>query len=270
MTAGFPVDGHVHFHRLDAVERTLHCAADNMTSIGGQNSGLIGALLLAQTSRERVFERLYTLTQVGKWQIESVADEPVTIVVRDHRGRALALVNGRQVRAAGGLEVLALGTCREFRDGQPFEDAVDDVRASGAVTVLPWGFGKWLGERGRRVRAVLDALDPGDVLLGDNGGRWQTWPEPRMFRKYRERGFRILPGTDPFPFGADESRVGSCGACVGFVPTAEAPWRMLKRAFADPAADWMRYGSGVGLGRFVANNVGIQLRNRWASSEQLE
>jgi hypothetical protein len=77
--------------------------------------------------------------------------------------------------------------------------AVRAVQDSGALTVLPWGFGKWWGERGRRVERLVNELGANAVFLGDNGSRPQALGRPRLIETGERQGFRVLPGTDPFP-----------------------------------------------------------------------
>ena len=105
-----------------------------------------GALLLAQTSRERVFEWLREQVSVGRWSIAVVPAEPQCLWLRIARGELL-IVCGSQVVAEPGLEVLVLGTARRIEDGLGIERTLQSAQAAGALPVLPWGFGKWTGRR---------------------------------------------------------------------------------------------------------------------------
>lgn len=254
----WPVDGHVHFHSLCRVEPTLDAAVENFRAKGGRPEGLLGALLLTQTSGESVFESLQTQRAVGGWVVTSVPAEPESLIARRDQV-AIALVCGRQVRAADGLEVLGLGTCETFSDGLPFPDAVSLVRRSGALTVLPWGFGKWLGERGRRVERLLDTSRPGDLFVGDNGNRLAGLGQPSLIRTAQRRGFRVLPGTDPFPLSGAHRRVGGFGFWAAIEPSATAPWRTLREWLMSQRSSPLAYGRAVGPLRFVRDQVGLRL-----------
>jgi hypothetical protein len=257
----WPIDGHVHFHSLDRVEPTLGAAAGHFRAQGGRTEGLLGALLLTQTSGERVFESLQTGHQAGAWSIAPASDEPESLIAR--RGPvAVAIVCGRQVRAADGLEVLGLGTCQTYPDGLPFKEAVKRVHDSGAATVLPWGFGKWVGERGRRVEQVLDTLGPGDVYLGDNGNRLAAFGLPKLIRTGQQKGFRVLPGTDPFPLARGPTRVGSFGFWTAIEPPATAPWRAIRQWLVAQASSPPAFGNAVGPLRFVFDQVGLRLHKK--------
>ena len=85
-------------------------------------------------------------------------------------GETLVLVAGRQIQTLEGLEALALGTDSEFPDGLELTAALAEVRASGALAVLPWGFGKWWFRRGQLARKAIDSAAANEFFLGDNRG----------------------------------------------------------------------------------------------------
>jgi hypothetical protein len=255
-----PVDGHVHFHALDRVVATLDAAAANFQVHGQRDSGLLGILLLTQSSRERVFEALREQRACGPWTIRACAGEDESLRA-EHRERRIVVVCGRQIRCESGLEVTALGTTAVFPDGLPLEEAIREVQSRGALVSLPWGFGKWLGARGQVVRDALRRHPPGSLAICDNGSRLGVSGQPALVRECGALGYPILPGTDPFPFGSDYLRAGSFGFLAA-EPDESAPWRglagWLKSLESSPPA----YGTAVGPLRFLVNNIGIQVYNR--------
>jgi hypothetical protein len=129
--------------------------------------------------------------------------------------------------------------------------------------VVPWGFGKWLGERGKRVRTVLDSAGSAVLAVGDNGGRLAAWGVPALIRESETRGFRVVPGTDPFPFGRDYRRVGAFGFVAELALDDAAPWRSLRDWLESSPRSPQRFGAACGPVRFVVNQVGMQLYNRF-------
>jgi hypothetical protein len=256
-----PVDAHVHFHRLDLVVPTLEAAARNFKAAENDADRLVGMVLLTQVRGETVFELLRTSPEVAGWTFSPVPDEQQSLIAR-REGQAIGIVCGRQVRAADGLEVLALGTVDEYPDHLPFGDAVDRVRASGALTVLPWGFGKWWGERGKRVERLLDQLGPGSVFVGDNGSRPGVLGRPRLIEAAEHKGFRVLPGTDPFPISGGQRRVGVFGFHCDFDPPPAAPWGALRRWLESRPESPPAYGPATGALRFVLDQVGLRLHKK--------
>jgi hypothetical protein len=259
--SNWPVDGHVHFHFPELVGPTLDAAAANFRAAGGRSEGLLGGILLTQTSGERVFEFLQTSPAIAGWTF-TPAQEPETLIARKGKS-SLAVICGRQVRAANGLEVLALGTCEVFADGLPFGEAVEAVRQSGALTVIPWGFGKWLGERGKLVENTLESLGRQVLFVGDNGNRLGLLGQPVMIREAEQRGFCVLPGTDPFPFAGNHRRVGSLGFFAELSPAQSAPWRELRAWLLGQTVSPRLYGRASGPIQFVFNQVGIQVYYRF-------
>lgn len=255
-----PVDGHVHFHTLDRVSLTLDGAAANFRIYGPRQSGLLGILLLTQTSRERVFEALQDRPSCGKWSVRPSPGEDVSLCA-DDGNRRIVVVCGRQVRCHSGLEVAALGTTAAFPDGLPLEETIREVQARGAFVSLPWGFGKWLGARGRVLRDSLGRHEPRLLAIGDNGSRLHALGRPRLVRECDALGHLILPGTDPFPFGNDYLRVGSFGFLAA-EPGARAPWRELAAWLRARKGSPTAYGKAAGPFRFVINNIGIQVHHR--------
>jgi hypothetical protein len=257
---GWPVDGHVHFHQPGLVAPTLDAAAANFRAVRGRSDGLLGAILLAQGASERVFETLQAAPTVEGWAHSATPGEPETLIARKGP-ESIAIVCGRQVRADDGLEVLALGTRQTFPDGRPFPETVDVVRRSGALTAIPWGFGKWLGSRGQRVEATLRSLGPDALFVGDNGSRLGLLGAPALVRASKQRGFRVLPGTDPFPFALDHRRVGRFGFLAEVEVPETGPWGALRDWLVHRRGSPTPYGRSCGPVRFVFNQVGIQLYN---------
>ena len=259
----FMVDAHVHFHQQRLVEPTLDAAARNFARLGPPAGPLFGALLLAEPARERIFEQITASRTCGRWQLQPVAGEPQTILASSGEGE-IAIVCGRQVRCALGLEALALGTTAQYSDGRGLEETLERIRADGGLAVVPWGFGKWMGRAGGIVRDLFSACSdaPGRVFAGDNGGRLHLWGMPRLLEAATEAGFRVLPGTDPFPFAADYRRVGA----FGFVAEAEisqsAPWGSLKQWLESPGAAPKPYGRALNPLQFLFNQGWMQIHNR--------
>lgn len=257
-----PVDAHVHFHAREHVAGTLDAAISNFGNVdaAGKREGS-GVLLLAQSAGERVFEWLREQAQVGAWSVSPVECERESLWLRGPRG-GLAVVCGRQVIAENGLEVLALGTIDLIEDGLGLQRTLAAVQASGALAVLPWGFGKWTGLRARRIREQLQSPAVAGLWVGDNGGRLQSLPRPRLFAEAEAQGIGVLPGTDPFPFGKDYRRVGSFGFVVEVALDPARPWQSIHAALAGRRRSPPAYGRGEGWLGFLFKQTWIQIDKR--------
>lgn len=270
MSASLLVDGHVHYHDAFDAERFLDAAAENFDA-GARElrlpDGTPGCLLFTESAWDHAFRRFRddpAALGVGGWKLEASA-EPAAVRARGSRGHVLWLVAGRQVVTSEGLEVLALVTDAEFADGRPIGEALARVRDAGAVAGIPWGFGKWWFGRGALVEEVVRDASPDSLFLGDNGGRPQGAREHRLFRLARERGLKILPGSDPLPFAHQASAAGSYGFRLAATPDPEAPATSIARAIRAAACP-DTFGRREGPVGFVRDQVAMQLRNRTRSA----
>lgn len=263
------VDGHVHVHPQFDSARFLDAAAGNLRAMASQlGAGKVwsGFLLLAEMCGVDWFGSTCNRlsggdTAIGNWQF-SFSHEPETLMAKDrHRSDTLFIVAGRQVVTSEKIEVLALMTRQMVADGMSLDLTVGACHAAGALVVLPWGVGKWLGSRGRLIERTLTIhAGDGPVLAGDNGGRPWFWPRPRIFTRLESAGLPVLPGTDPLPLSDQVSRVGSygmalVGAISGDAPTANLKARLLAGWDEARMRPFGRLESALG---FVRNQVRLR------------
>lgn len=268
------VDAHVHIHDCFCVPAALEAAAANFRATAvaeGTLDDYVGVLLLTETANSDWFMRTHSsLAQssdhIGvsaeKWVFKSTG-EACSLIAESVRGERLIVIAGRQIVAAERLEVLALGTAQFIADGAPIEQVVDVVTASGALAVVPWGFGKWWGRRGATMRQLLERDHGVSFFLGDNGGRPTFLPTPRHFKQAAARGIRILPGSDPLPFPTEYWRLGSFGFIVAGSLGERHAASDLKGLLRDEATPITSYGHLENPYRFVRNQFAMQVaKNR--------
>ena len=168
------------------------------------------------------------------------------------------------------LEVLALGCARELPDGMRLTETVEAVLGEASIPVVPWGFGKWWGGRGRLVSDLLESDTDGRFYLGDNAGRLRFGARPRLFERAAERGIFVLPGSDPLPFARQVAKTGRCGFLMngGFDP--EHPAASIVEWLRANARQPATFGSYESLGNFVRDQLAMQLRKRHAGSGWME
>jgi hypothetical protein len=193
-----------------------------------------------------------------RWSIQ-VTREPGSLIIRRPGHPVLIAVAGRQLTTAEGVEVLALLHTEAFPDGQRLQDTVAAIQRAGALPVLPWGFGKWLGRRGTLVRALLRAHD-GPLFLGDNGGRPAVLPTPALLVEGAR--LEVLPGSDPLPLRDHETRAGSFGFYAEVPIDLDRPAAGLRAWLLSRSAQPTGCGRRVSLGRFAWNQVRMQWRKR--------
>lgn len=264
------VDAHVHFHACFDTELFLASARDNFRAVAnelGLSPSSSFYLLLTETADAGWFGQLqdrlsHGWTPSDFWTVHATGDERHLRLVHTD-GSTLNVVAGRQIVTSERLEVLALGSVSTVPDGYPLLDTVRRVTALEAVPVLPWGFGKWLGRRGEKIRDIINVSSRGQIFLGDNSGRLGGLGDPELFRFARAtKGITVLPGTDPFPFPGQAQRVGK----MGFVAQSAADlsrWENLRAAIVSQ--EGLRpYGALEQPLPFVLNQVAMQYMKRAA------
>ncbi|MBW2541920.1 MAG: hypothetical protein JRF15_07515 [Deltaproteobacteria bacterium] len=253
------VDAHAHLHACFAPEDALDAAWDNFAAVAADRN-FTGVLMLAEPVTGEPFAALRTESWT-RWTLES-GSEPVARCARRVGDNAkLWLASGFQVVTLEGLEVLCLGCERRPEDRLPIAEIARQARESGALAVVPWGAGKWLGRRGAVLSHFLESVDDPGVFLGDNGGRPDVW-RPRHFAKAAPRGIRVLPGSDPLPFASEVNRLGGHGFIF---PRALPEDRIVAELIArllDPGTHLEAFGSTETLLRFVGNQIAMQWQMR--------
>jgi hypothetical protein len=264
------VDGHVHIYDCFDLPRFLEAAYNNFKEqarlcCGGD--GFIGVLLLSERTSENYFQALTryaasnrSITSAGgkQWFVQATG-EPCSLLVANESGKQLVLIAGRQLVTREKIEVLALITEQVFSDGISITALIDEIKRSGAIAVIPWGVGKWIGGRGGLVGSLLTEENRGKLFLGDNGGRPSFWPSPAHFAKAGQLGIHILPGTDPLPLKTEGDRCGSYGFAVRGLLSQDYPGRDLGCLLGKDSVLIESYGELESPGRFIRNQLLLRL-----------
>lgn len=260
-------DAHVHIHGCFKLSEFLSSAWRNFRKIGVQNrcGYVTGMLLLTETAGVDWFGRLSRLAdgdhaiaglEIGDWRFQHTA-EPCSLIARS-ANQELVLMAGRQIVTRENLEVSALATNLHVADGAPIRRVIETVLGGGALAVLPWGFGKWTGTRGKIVENMIQAFDSPRLFLGDNSARLRWWPAPSYFRTGTERGIRILPGSDPLPFASESGRAGSFGFSLNVEIGHSTPASDLKTVLEQRQVTIVPYGRLENPFRFLRNQIAMQ------------
>jgi hypothetical protein len=270
------VDAHTHIYDRFDLDAFFNAAVSNFEMAArhqGMGNRVTAALLLTETCKDQFFQEFYQKTVAAggsarltdTWISHKTA-EPCSLRLQNQTtGKELVLVAGRQVVTAEDLEVLALLTDQQFADGSPLDVTVEQVIAAGGIAVIPWGFGKWAGSRGKLLRRFLEEENRPQVFLGDNSGRPAFWRRSPHFEYGTAKGIRILPGTDPLPFTAETQRPGRFGFSLSVDFDPQHPAASLKDNLVKPDCSLQAYGSLENPIRFFQNQVAMQIVKRTRS-----
>ena len=260
------VDAHVHIYDCFDLQSFLDSALKNFKAEAarcGQENSFTALLLLTETAKENWFHRLAGYAgnksgtgtkSIGYWTFHRT-NENCSLYARRRDNQELFLIAGRQIVTAEGLEVLALATAQTFTDGSPTVELIEAVKESSGIPVIPWGFGKWMGKRGAILKNILRKEKDSFLFLGDNSGRPVFLPRPSLFELAKEKGIRVLPGSDSLPFPSESHRVGSFGLSIQETITRERPASDLKRILLDPKTRFQAYGNLEHPYRFFRNQL---------------
>jgi hypothetical protein len=265
------VDSHVHIHSCFQLDDLLDGALANFARalrVDGKDAvdapHVLGCLTLTETRHDRVFAALAegnAALSPRRWSVRATGDA-AALVCTSQQGASILLIAGSQIVTSERLEVLALAETKRYPDGEPLADVLTTLARDDVPAVIPWGFGKWLMQRRR---ALLDAIDrsrPGDLFLGDNGGRPRLTRRPALLRDAERRGFIVLPGTDPFPFRSQQRKVGSYGFVLPRWEVDEHPAKQLRARLRALEASPEAYGRRAGLVEFAWLQLAINIKNR--------
>ena len=260
------VDGHVHLHDCFDVELFLDAALNNFQNLSYNNAAFF--LALTESKSQNYFQLLYKLgfgnedpeISLNNWQIE-LTNESCSLRAQKSDSN-IYLIAGRQIVTVEGLEVLALLTDETFADGLSLEETIHLVLKSGGIPVIPWGFGKWMGKRGRILSKLLESPTPG-LFLADNSGRPIFWQEPELFKQAQQQGIGVLSGSDPFPLKSESDRPGKAGFSIKGTLDPQKPAQSLRELLLHHNNSPQNYGALETPLRFLYNQIAIQYIKRF-------
>jgi len=224
------IDAHVHIRNTFDPAAVLDAALEHFSRhadrLGAPTCN--GVLMLCESADEHAYERLASRGRpIGRWRFESSPDPGALTTERDDAQRLL-LIQGQQIATADRLEVLTLANRERIDDGLPIAETLERALAMEAITVLPWGFGKWTGQRRAIMLDLIRDFASRGIAIGDSAGRPRGLPAGPVFREANRLGVPILPGTDPLPIASHERRAGKFGLALPGKLDRAAPVADLK------------------------------------------
>lgn len=260
------VDAHVHLYASFRLRRVLDGALANFRR-AADRVGIRGAaspvVVLADRADTHHFRRLRDGPErvAPGWRVRRTEEDAAVVATRG-ADEEIVIIAGRQIATSDALEALALGVDAEFEDGRPLRDTLETMVRAEAVTVIPWGFGKWWFRRGALVREILAGPLGERIFIGDNGCRPRGLPRSSIFAEARKRGIWSLPGTDPLPFPREASRPGSFGFVLNGELGRPTPARDFRRLIHDLDDQPRPYGTPESMLRFGLHQTVLQVRKR--------
>lgn len=260
------IDSHVHVHDIFDDELFLNNALRNFKyyhSKMNDNSLMQGMLLLTESRGEKSFEKIKGLSSKENKSIsivETRETESVKAIFPD--GSLIYIISGKQIVTAENLEVLALGTVKDFEEKKPITETIIKVAESGAIPVIPWGFGKWTGKRRKIIEYLMFNKNLPEFYWGDNSGRLGFMKSPADYEKENSNKRRVLPGSDPLPFANQIEKPGSFGFYIKNDPEPDYPFKSLKSFFSKKENEIFPFGKLENIYRFFVSQILMQIKKR--------
>jgi hypothetical protein len=248
-------DAHVHIYSIFDLAKMVHYAHANFTrllKIQGVDPAQCTRLLCLG---ERAGQNFFAEAISGSCQIEGCCVTPLKGALRVEFARAprLYVLPGRQVACAERVELHALCTEARFTDGAPLRAAIAAANEASAVTVLPWGVGKWLGQRGEFLKQVLK--DNAGLCVSDSALR----PWPILRSPLLKMGRCMLAGTDPLPFAGEERRIGSYATLFAGDFDEDSPLEECRRMLSSTReGDFKVLGRRLNMVQVAAKMVALR------------
>lgn len=256
----YHIDTHVHVYHCYDPGTLLHEA-----NLNSNRSGPGANLILCLTESrgfnffQNLKDQLKTDNSIAGWSLSEIAKQPAILLRSDDQN--IIIVAGRQVITRQGLEVHALFSEQTYDDGQDIQFIIDQINESASIAVLPWGVGKWLGNRGAIIEKLLNDNEPGNLAIADISARPALWPQPDQFRIARKSGFNCLYGTDPLPIDYEQSRIASAGMVMELPSDITAAVAELKERLLKQTENHF-YGTRVSVLRFIKDQLMLRLNRQ--------
>ncbi len=260
-------DAHVHIHKCFEIDQLLNASLTNFHKISRTKTDIENSVfliflteMLGDFEFSKLLEYAQNHHQINNWKLVPT-QESISISAINNDNQKIFIIAGRQIVTAEKLEVLALISDNEFADGLTVETTIKNIVSKDSIPVLPWGVGKWLGKRGKILQKLLNSDTFSMVYFGDNGGRPNFWSRPPYFQLAEEKGWKVLPGTDPLPLKSEYTRPGSFGFTVEGEFNGTEPGKSIKQILSDTTTSVQPYGSLETPFRFIRNQFAIRYGN---------
>lgn len=262
------VDSHVHIHDCFSLSEVLDSALKNF-QITAQKADIIpsqylGVLILTEIGKNTCFQEIledfntsHNLSE-NNWTFQKT-HESASIYAHHKSGNKVLLLAGHQVVTKENIEVLSIISDHFINDGMTILDTIRAIQAAKGIPVLPWGFGKWFGSRGKIIHQLIQSPDLNPLLLGDNSNRPNFWINPTYLKLAQKQSIKILPGTDPLPLEKEASRPGSFGFQIQGTLHLDTPGSSLKGMLLDSSIPIQPYGTLESPFIFLQNQLKIRL-----------
>ncbi len=258
---GTIVDTHFHLYPCFDIIRAFLTLSSNLTRLSGEtgpSESTVRAAIVIDRDDTNTYERIAdgSLPLPDRWA-RSLDSVPGAIRIDDAEARPLFFFPGRQILTAERIEILALLTTRSIPGGAPSVETVTNVSEAGGIPLIPWSAGRWIGDRGRLIRSLLERRADSGLILGDTSLRPSFFPRPAIMRAAEQNGTTVLAGSDPLPVPGEELCGGSYASYFSDTLSPDDPSTSIRKILSDTNGPFRSIGRRSNpirtLGRLLAH-----------------
>lgn len=226
------IDGHVHLYPVYDLKRAVESGVKNLKEQSTKNkSNIIPVWLLVERSDANFFDQIYQ--SPNRYDSDGIkfnkGNDKLSVVVKKNNKPILYIFSGRQLVTKEGLEVLSLISNLNIPDRhKSIDEVIQAVADSGGIPTLNWAPGKWFFNRGKVIARQIQEKSISEIFIGETTLRNTLWPEPKLIKKARKKGFPVIAGSDPLPFKDEEKGIGSFGFTIEGNFDPEKPAQSLR------------------------------------------
>jgi hypothetical protein len=259
-------DAHVHIHDCFDINFLLNTSHSNFNEAAKSFSAksFEGVLCLTESFNVNYFEELQKKAVNNRernnypgWNYK-LTEESNSLRISNDQNKVIYIIAGRQIVTKEKLEVLGIGVTMTIDDGKSIEEVVELVNNNKGLPVIPWGVGKWTGNRKKIINNIVNNYKDGLLFIGDNGNRPFFWRKPSVFAQAERLNIRNLPGTDPLPLKTEVSRAGKYGLVMEGKLDPVRPYESLRGKILNPDIPLLSFGQPERALRFIRNQVLIR------------
>lgn len=257
------IDTHSHFHNKFEADIFFNCAWNNFARVfmdkgSDKNPGNgVFILLLLFQSGVNISKRLTEiLINSHEWQIQGETGDSF-FKLESNQGKVLFIAGGYQLISREKIELLQLFPVEFASENIPAAEMADSLIKNDQIVIIPWGFGKWTGKRGKIVKKIFENKQ---VLAADTLNRGTLWPYPKLLKFAQARNHNILIGTDPLPLKSEVHKTGLSGIYLFDEFDFENPAAYLKKIFKKKPPVYKIYSKNISMFRFIFVQVYMQIR----------
>lgn len=246
------IDTHCHYHPSITFAEFFSNITKNIPVSITETSKTL-AICLVEMAGSNWFSLLESEAATADFCVERI--DKNTLLVRSEK-QSISVFRAHQVNSLEKVEVIIVGHEYSVAEGLPLKEYFEKYSAKYLV-ILPWGVGKWLGERGKLVSELIQQ----EFLfaLGDNGGRPSLWSFIPQFIKAKNQKMPILAGSDPLAVRSFVKRLAFYGSIFNGEFNQCHVWiNEVKKLNQSP----QKFGHVCTVFTFIFDQLGLRLNKR--------